>query len=879
MLDGDVLPRFSVVISTSGRRASLRNTIESFRHMNYAAFELCVVHGPSSDGTEELVRAYTSNGTIKSSSCPELNLSRSRNIGIAMAAGDIVAFIDDDAIPEPEWLSDLAVAFEDEQTAAAGGIVLDPSGYTHQYLYAACDRLGNAKLNLTQPATEYNFPFSNLFPYVQGTNGAFRRNVLVDLGGFDEEYEFYLDETDVCCRLVDAGLIIRQLHNAVVHHKFLPSHLRNEARITTVKYPVIKNKIYFSLMNNHGHFSLDEAIRDAVTFVGQQRSDLHDHVSGGRLPPTILEDFEQDADRAWNVGLQRGLSGERRTRPPEYFTAQSEFRPFPAVRPAEGRRTFVFLSQTYPPAGMDGVARYTQNIAQAISGLGHTVHVIARGRGDNTVDLENGVWVHRLVPKQTPPRSLPSGMPIPQHIVNQSGTALEELYRIARTRPLHVVEGTSWDCECIVPVLDGRFASVTNVVTTLSHWLETHRDLRDDDTWMHNFGGPMLEAEGHLFHASSGILAASHAIARSVEERYDISFRPGQIGYLPHGLADMRPLPRSMPPGLSASGQDNKDSRTLKVLCVGRLELRKGIDVLLSAAKLLMRRHDNVEFWLAGDDTITLDSGLSARQLFQNAAIQEGTDTDRVRFLGSVTDEQLRWLYAECDIYVSPSRYESFGLIFVEAMMFAKPSVGCRIGGPAEVLEDGVDGLLCEPEDVAGLVKALEQLVLDPELRERLGREGRRSFERKFEASRIVKDRVRFLLGFAREAIPQRALRVIGSTQQMDVGFGEVALSLGPRSDLCLTTNARLLHVTFWTHPWSGIAEIWANGDPVEQIDLFAAEGAFRTVTVAAPEGQLCEFKIRRLCRQAEAASSDEVIFHSASASSPPEALAGSRAP
>jgi glycosyltransferase involved in cell wall biosynthesis len=71
-----------------------------------------VVEGPSTDGTAERLAAL--DGAIRRVDNPERNLSRSRNLGIEAAAGDVVAFLDDDAVPEPRWLEDLVAAFEDE---------------------------------------------------------------------------------------------------------------------------------------------------------------------------------------------------------------------------------------------------------------------------------------------------------------------------------------------------------------------------------------------------------------------------------------------------------------------------------------------------------------------------------------------------------------------------------------------------------------------------------------------------------------------------------------------------------------------------------------------------------------------------------------------
>ena len=65
-------------------------------------------------------------GRIKVGQCPEVNISKSRNMGIALAAGEIIAFIDDDAVPEPDWLDDLAAEYDDSIVGAVGGKVDPP---------------------------------------------------------------------------------------------------------------------------------------------------------------------------------------------------------------------------------------------------------------------------------------------------------------------------------------------------------------------------------------------------------------------------------------------------------------------------------------------------------------------------------------------------------------------------------------------------------------------------------------------------------------------------------------------------------------------------------------------------------------------------------
>src|SRR5262249_4996186 len=82
---------------------------------------------------------------------------------------------------------------------------------------------------------------------------------------------------------------------------------------------------------------------------------------------------------------------------------------------------------------------------------------------------------------------------------------------------------------------------------------------------------------------------------------------------------------------------------------------------------------------------------------------------------------KLRGFYRACDIFAAPSRFESFGLILLEAMMFAKPIVCCRAGGMPEVVVEDETGLLAEPGDPASLERCLARLIEDPALRRRLG--------------------------------------------------------------------------------------------------------------------------------------------------------------
>ncbi len=171
---------------------------------------------------------------------------------------------------------------------------------------------------------------------------------------------------------------------------------------------------------------------------------------------------------------------------------------------------------------------------------------------------------------------------------------------------------------------------------------------------------------------------------------------------------------------------------------MGRLEKRKGVDTLLACLPAVLDEFPGVSVVLAGRDDLPGEGGQTFRAAFEGSADGRRL-AGRVHFLGRVSDEQLARLYADCDIFVAPSRYESFGLILLEAMMFAKPVVGGDVGGVREIVTDGDSGLLVPPGDATALGEALRSLCRSPDLRHRLGQRARVVYEERFTIERMTR--------------------------------------------------------------------------------------------------------------------------------------------
>ena len=739
------LPSFSIVINTLNRGPALQKTLESFQWLKYdGEFEVVVVNGPSTDTSPEVIKSWLPR--IRAGTCPVANLSVSRNIGICMAQGEIVAFIDDDAIPEPEWLSQLAQAYADPIVGAVGGLVFDHTGYDFQYRYVIVDRFGNAQ-PVAGPTPALSFPKSLRFPHLLGCNSSFRRSALLEVGGFDEEYEYFLDETDVCLRIVDAGYLIAQMPNAYVHHKFAPSNIRGENKVTKYRFPIIKNKIYFMLKNSREFFSLEQVFKEQQVFINQQKADVDWCYRNKLLSDLDVETFNQDLVRAIDVGLKRGFEGvtaDGLITPAKQERYAGEFLPFAPI-PNEDFKVRVLVTRDFPPNHGGGIATFNKDLAQALAAKGHIVHVITQSPDHNRVDFEEGVWVHRLVPKSFELSAKAKQHSIPQNIWDWSSTALQEAQRIATHRDIDSVEAPIWDCEGCAFYFDGQWPLVVSLQTTLHFWLDTHPERRADKAWMQRFGEPMLALEGDLMKNAHAIRSISQAIAHDIESAYGFKFDPKRLLVAPLGLPD---------PALSeeSSSQEALPEETLseekrrladlrdgavEILFVGRLELRKGIDVLLEIAGDLLMAAPNARLRIVGDDTISGPDGKPFKTVFLKKNAGQAW-LDRVIFTGRVDDQDLLLAYQRCDVFVAPSRFESFGLIFVEAMRASKPVIGCSVGGMPEIIEDTVNGFLVPPSDAQALKDAILRLVNDPAQRTKMGEAGRRIFLEKFTAQRMA---------------------------------------------------------------------------------------------------------------------------------------------
>src|SRR5918996_1993707 len=157
-----------------------------------------------------------------------------------------------------------------------------------------------------------------------------------------------------------------------------------------------------------------------------------------------------------------------------------------------------------------------------------------------------------------------------------------------------------------------------------------------------------------------------------------------------------------------------------RLVAVGRLVHQKGFDLLLRAFARIAPAHpeSRLTIWGEGEQRAALEAlcaGLGVAERVQ---------------LPGLTERPGQWV-EEADIFVLSSRYESFGNVITEAMVAGLPVIAFDCPwGPGDILRDGEDGLLVPPEDVEALAAAMRRLIVDPDLRQRLGEAAAQNVQR-----------------------------------------------------------------------------------------------------------------------------------------------------
>nr|WP_277420134.1 glycosyltransferase family 4 protein [Xanthomonas sp.] len=205
----------------------------------------------------------------------------------------------------------------------------------------------------------------------------------------------------------------------------------------------------------------------------------------------------------------------------------------------------------------------------------------------------------------------------------------------------------------------------------------------------------LLDSERQALQLAHAVVATSHSTARQLQALFGL---PAQRVHV-------------APPGCdrAASAAPREASAQVRLLSVGALIPRKGLDLLVDALAPLRELPWTLRIVGAARDAPTA-AALRAQ------VARHGLE-QRIELVGEVDDVACE--YAQADVFVLPSRYEGYGMVFAEALAAGLPVLGCDAGAVAEVVPEDA-GLLVPVDDVAALGDALRRLITDAALRARL---------------------------------------------------------------------------------------------------------------------------------------------------------------
>ncbi|MDD9922194.1 MAG: glycosyltransferase family 2 protein [Boseongicola sp.] len=293
-------PPVSVVVVSQNRPTWLSRCLTSLSQLAYPNFEIVVVADAA--GLAAVARHPLADD-IHAIEFNEANISAARNTALGQCAGEIVAFVDDDAVAEPMWLSHLVEGFMETDAAGVVGFVRGRNGISFQSRVCSVD--AEAETHEEPPGNDSPF-----VPHLRngralklvGTNCGFRRDILCQLGGFDPTFSFFLEDSDASMRLAKAGHILAVAPLAEVHHSFAESVRRTPHRRPRRLFDIGRSTAAYV---RRYEFANQDEIRERI--FRREFMRLEQHLATGTAEPRDLPKLMKDLEAGWVEGLSLNL--------------------------------------------------------------------------------------------------------------------------------------------------------------------------------------------------------------------------------------------------------------------------------------------------------------------------------------------------------------------------------------------------------------------------------------------------------------------------------------------------------------------------------------------------------------------------------------------
>lgn len=391
------------------------------------------------------------------------------------------------------------------------------------------------------------------------------------------------------------------------------------------------------------------------------------------------------------------------------------------------------ITQEYPPeTGWGGIGTYTYNLANGLVDEGHEVTVIARALKQDTLYVDNGIEVHRVAQKKLNfflinlfLRILPYKIfPVSSRHLEWSFWASKKVAEINLLKEIDVIETP----ETNAPAFFLTFFSQIPLIIKLHTPYVMHCKLNG---YPINYDLKLFSFfEKIALKRATKVISCSRGIVTYLKENRFLM--TNDITVVPNPIDE-----DYFSPDLVRKTNEKKDK---VLLYVGRIEQRKGVDVLFEAFLRVLDKRCDVRLQLVGEDKLRYFNGRSVSYSeYLKGKVDDSEALKHIDFVGKLSRHDLVDFYRRADICIIPSAvFENFPYTCLEAMACGASVIASNCGGFPEMVENNVSGLLVQPSQSNELVNAIIYLLDNPDIREQMGIAARKSVEELFARKKVV---------------------------------------------------------------------------------------------------------------------------------------------
>jgi len=373
----------------------------------------------------------------------------------------------------------------------------------------------------------------------------------------------------------------------------------------------------------------------------------------------------------------------------------------------------MLISTPFPPE--EGIGNYVYNLSNKLIEKGHKVTVITRGSWKK-IQKENIDGIKTIKVIYIP--IYPFYILIHGLFVNKIFKSIESQIDIVHVHsPLPPLIKTKLPMIMSIhtPMLtDAHFTKISSVYSLFS-----------------KISARLISypLELKLVQASDIITTISRTIAQELKDYYNLN--EGELTVIGNGTDEKFFYPQ----------QKKSENGKKYIMYVGHVDREKGLFDLVEAGRLICRKNNDITFIVAG-------KGRDLNKLKRK--IRKLKLHNRFRFLGQVSKNRLVKLYQNADLFVLPSYHEGIPTVLLEAMSCGTPVIATDVRGNRDIISSGENGILVPPRAPKKLAETILYLIEDKKLRERIGKNARKTIEEKYTwntISDMILERYKLLTG------------------------------------------------------------------------------------------------------------------------------------